>query len=327
MFGTRAHSLAFLSLLTAVGCGDDTTSAEGSASSTSSTSGVDAGSSSDSTSAAVTGSTTLGSTSGAGSGSGSGSSTATGEPSSSSGAETSGTSDASTSEGTTSTTSTGETGDETGGVATVCEDGGALVLSWSLQVPGGVYPDDIPEDLTATCSFAPSMTAGEIPFTCDGVDFLVAIESTPMAVLPDEAQSVEVRIHRQVGPLGFPDFWVELGFADGQRVWLINSSVLAPNNNTVELPYDMALSDQDCGPYNIGNPIQPEDPCGEQMWLGLELDLDANLTVFHGAQADGTSGGTGVGFWVATARDYGVLPKFCDFSATFYSAMVVTDAE
>jgi len=227
--------------------------------------------------------------------------------------------------GSTTTSSTEETGDETGGVATVCEDGGELVLQWSLQVPGGIYPDDIPEDLSATCSFAPSMTAGEVPLSCDDVNLLVTIESTPAAVLPDEAQSVEVRIHRQVGPLGFPDFWVQLDFTDGRQLSLVNSSVLQPNNNTVELPYSMALSDEECGPYNIGNPLQPEDPCGEQMWLGLELDLDANLTVFHGAQADGTSEGNDVGFWVAAARDYGVLPKFCDFSATFYSAMVVTD--
>lgn len=322
MLGARGHHLVFLSLLASLGCGDDVTSAEGSGSSTSSGTGVDAstGANTTATASGSTGGTTGGSTSGSTTAV-TGSSSSGSDGSSSSGDTTGG----STSEGTTS--STEETGDETGGVTTVCEDGGALVLQWSLQVPGGIYPDDIPEDLTATCSFAPSMTAGELPFTCGEVDFLVTIESTPMAALPDAAQSVDVRIHRQVGPLGFPDFWVQLDFADGEQFWLVNSSVLQPNNNTVELPYGMVLSEEECGPYNIGNPIQPEDPCGDQMWLGLELDLDNDLRVFHGAQAEGASAGNDVGFWVQSARDYGVLPKFCDFSATFYSAMVVTAAE
>ena len=323
MLGARGHHLIFLSLFVSVGCGDDVTSAEGSDSSTSSSTGADPSAGSNTTGTAP------GTSGGSTGGSASGSSTAVTEAGSSSGSDDSstfgGTTEAGTTDGTTS--STDQTGDETGGVATVCEDGGEFVLQWSLQVPGGVYPDDIPEDLSATCSFAPSMTAGEIPFTCNDVDFVVTIGSTPMAVLPDAAQSVEVRIHRQVGPLGFPDFWVQLNFADGVQLWLVNSSVLQPSNNTVELPYGMALSEEDCGPYNIGNPIQPEDPCGDQMWLGLELDLDDDLRVFHGAQAEGASAGNDVGFWVQSARDYGVLPKFCDFSATFYSAMVLTEAE
>ncbi len=318
MLGTRRQHLISLSLFAALGCGDDVTAADGSGSSSSST-GTEA-STGDGTTPSSSSST---STSGSSSGSTSGSTTAvegsTSGSSSSGGDDTTG---GDTTDGTSSTT-----GDETGGVATVCEEGGEFVLSWSLQVPAGTFPDDIPEDLTATCAFAPSITAGEIPFTCDAVEFLVTIESTPMAVLPDEPQAVDVRIHRQAGPLGFPDVWVELGFADGQRISLINSSVLVPNNNTVELPYGMVLSDEDCGPYNVGNPFQPEDPCGDQMWLGLQLDLDADLTVFHGAQAEGAIDGTSVGFWVAAARDYGVLPKFCDISATFYSAMVVTAAE
>lgn len=323
MFGTRGHNLVFLSLFAAIGCGDDVTSADGSGSSTSST-GAETSSGAGPTTEAS------GSSGGSTSGSSSGSTTTAPGSSSSSGDDSTTTSEGTTESSTgadSTTTSTEETGDETGGVATVCEDGGELVLQWSIQAPGGVFPDDIPEDLTATCSFTPSMTAGEIPLSCDGLDLLVTIESTPVAVLPDTAQSVEVRVHRQAGPLGFPDFWVDLVFADGQALWLVSSSVLTPNNNTVELPYGMVLSEQDCGPYNIGNPLQPEDPCGEQMWLGLELDLDESLTVFHGAQADGTTAGTDVGFWVAAARDYGVLPKFCDFSATFYSAMVVTEAE
>lgn len=307
------------------------TSADGSGSSTSSSTGAEASTGGGTN---PSGSGSSGGTTGSSSGSTSGSTTVVGTSTSSSSGDSSSTSsgdDTTGSETTVGTTSsaedTGDTGDETGGVATVCEEGGELVLTWSVSVPGGTFPDDIPEDLSESCAFTPSAIAGEIPFTCEGVDFLVTIESTPAAVLPDTAQAVEVRLHRQAGPLGFPDFWVDLGFADGERVSLISSSVLQPNNNTVEIPYSMALSEEECGPYNIGNPIQPKDPCGDQMWLGLEIDLDANLTVFHGSHAEGENDGNDVGFWVAAARDYGVLPKFCDFSATFYSAMVVTGGE
>ncbi|MGH1348600.1 MAG: hypothetical protein ACRBN8_44060 [Nannocystales bacterium] len=326
MVGTRGHNLVFLSVFAALGCGDDATSAEGSGSSASSTTdganastGEGGNSSTAASDSASSGGTTDASSSGTTVGVASSTGSSTGEP-----ATSAGTTDAGTTGG---TASTEETGDETGGTATVCADGGEFVLQWGLQVPGGIFPDDVPEDLTATCSFTPSVAAGEIPFTCNGVDFLVTVESTPVAALPDTAQSVEVRLHRQIGPLGFPDFWVDLEFADGQRFSFINSSVLVPNNNTVELPYGMVLSEEDCGPYNIGNPFQPEDPCGEQMWHGLRLDLDTDVTVFHGAHAEGASSGVDVGFWVATARDYGVLPKTCDFAARFYSAMVVTAAE
>ncbi len=239
--------------------------------------------------------------------------------SSSSGSETTG---GSSSDSSSDSSSSGET---TGGAAEACEDGGQLVLSWGLQVPGGVYPDDIPTDLDATCAFSPSATPGELPLACGkGLDLLVTVESDPPVVLPAEGQPVEVRVHRQPGPLGFPDFWVELTFEEGRRFSFVSSSVLVPNNETVELPFDMALSAADCGPFNIGTPFEPEDPCGDQMWLGLDLSLDDPLTVFHGTYGSGMSGGDEVGVWVGTARDYGVLPKFCDIAPAFFTTMVVS---
>jgi|GEM_PF-2293449 len=311
-------AIALLSSLALAACADDVSSGEGSGTDSSSSTGADTGTSNPSTTGASatgtgsTGDTTSDASTGAADSTGTTGSTddtTTGESSSGS-----------------SGSSSGSTGGETGGVATVCEEGGEAVLLFGIQVPGGDFPNDIPTDLVESCSFTPSLAVGEMPVACDGLDLVFTVESTPMVDLPDVAQAVDVRLHRAPGPLGFPNFWVQLDFADGEQFSFVNSSVLPPPNATVELPYSMALSEQDCGPFNIGTPFQPEDPCGDQMWLGVDLDLDENLTVFHGAYAAGTSGGANVGVWVGSARDYGVLPKTCDFAASFFTTMVVTEA-
>ncbi|MCR9164030.1 MAG: hypothetical protein ACE37F_01980 [Nannocystaceae bacterium] len=304
-----------LALALLAGCGDDTTAADGSGStsSTGSTSEESVGS------AGPTGGAT-GSSSSTDASSSEG-----GDVSTSTGDDPSGTSSGSSSvtdPSTTSDSSSSDTTDETGGMSTVCEDGGDLVLQWGLQVPGGVYPDDIPTDLVETCAYTPQV--GALALSCPSVDLVVTVESTPAVDLPADASNVDVRLHRAVGPLGFPDFWMEIDFDGGQNFSFVSSSVFDPPNATVELPHSMALSDQDCGPFDIGTPFEPMDPCGEQMWLGVELDLDAQLTVFHGSYAAGTSAGEDVGVWVGTARDYGTLPQFCDFAPAFFTTMVVT---
>ena len=310
---TCRFSLA-LSLLAA--CGDDTTAADGSGSTSSSTSGSEASVTSASSSDEVTGSTDLTSSTGSADEStstgGESSATSTGIGSTGSTGEGSSSGDSSSSEG----------GDETGGVSTVCEDGGELVLQWGLQVPGGIYPDDIPTDLIETCAYTPA--PGALTLDCPSVDLVVTVESTPAVDLPADAGNAAVRLHRAIGPLGFPDFWMEIDF-DGERNFsFVSSSVFVPPNATVELPHGMSLSEEECGPFNIGTPFEPEDPCGDQMWLGVDLDLDVPTTVFHGTYADGTIDGDDVGVWVGTARDYGTLPQFCDFAASFFTTMVVT---
>lgn len=304
-----------LALAVLGGCGDDTTATEGSGSSSSSTSGSDTSVTSASSGDEVTSST--GSTDPT-------SSTGSADGSSSTGvAETTGTTGGTGGTGSSSGgASSSESGDETGGVATVCEEGGELVLQWGLQVPGGIYPDDIPTDLVETCAYTPQ--AGALGLDCPSVDLVVTVESTPAVDLPAEASNVDVRLHRAVGPLGFPDFWMDIDFGGARNFSFVSSSVFAPPNATVELPHGMSLSDEDCGPFNIGTPFEPKDPCGDQMWLGVELDLDVPLTVFHGAYADGTVDGDDVGVWVGTARDYGTLPQTCDFAASFFTTMVVT---
>lgn len=321
MLGVRKLILVSSVLVGLTACGDDTSSADGSGTgSTSTTDGGSGPTTSDTSGMTVSsGGATSGSSTGAGTTTdASGTTGSTGEETTSSTGE--------PTTGSSSSTGDESTGDETGGVATVCEDGGDLVLQWTLEVPGGTFPDDIPTDLDESCTFVPG-GAGELPIECAMADYLITVTSTPMVELPTEGQAVDIRIRRQVGPLGFPDFWVDLEFADGSALTLVSASVLQPSNDTVELPYAMALSESECGPFNIGNPIQPEDPCGDQMWQGVQLDLDVNLTVFHGTHSTGTTGGVDVDAWVGTARNYLALPKTCDISASFYNVMVATASE
>ncbi len=306
----------FAVCLAPVACGDDVSSGGGTDGGSSSTSGSGASSSGSTSDVGTTGS-------GTGTGTGTGTLAGTGTGTGTEGDTGTGTGTESGTTGTDGSSSSSSGDGTTGGVATVCDEGGEFVLLWGLQVPGGIFPDDIPTDLIETCTFTPSMIAGELPIACPELDLLFTIESTPMAELPDAAQDVDVRLHRAPGPLGFPDFWVDLQFADGPRISLVNSSVFVPPNATVELPFDMSVSDEECGPFNVGTPFQPEDPCGEQMWLGIDLALDVPYTVFHGTHAEGVADGDDVNVWVGTARDYGVLPQFCDFSAIFFSTMVI----
>lgn len=316
--------LACVVLLGTLGCGDDVSSASGSEGSSSSTAGTTSMSEETSTSAET--STPGSSTSTASDTTGTSGDASSTTASSSAGVSSSG-SDSSGDGSSSGDSSSSSSGGEGKGIATVCEEGGEFVLGWGLQVPGGTFPDDIPSDLIATCDFAPSLDPTEIPIACAEVVLLFTIESTPVLTLPTEPQQVDVRLHRAPGPLGFPDIWAELAFYDGPRVFVANSSVLDPASPTIELPYDMVLSEEECGPYNIGTPLEPKDNCGDQMWHGVELDLDEDATVFHGTHLMGSNEGDEVGVWVQTARDYGKLPQFCDIPVRFFSFMVVSETE
>lgn len=296
-------------------CGDDASTTDGGG--TSSTGGaVATGTTGDAATTDASGETTSASASSSG-----------GAASSSSGAADETGSGSSTGDGSTTTgegsTSTGEDSSSSGGgTGLACEEGGELVLTWSVQVPGGVYPDDIPTDLDETCSLLAPSDPTEIRLDCPSVDLVFMVDADPVLTLPSDAQPVAVQLRRAVGPLGFPDFWATFDFqTDGLELGLVSSSVLEPGPG-FELPFGMALSDEDCGPFTLKGPFGMVDPCGDQMWLGIDLDLDAPLTVFHGAHDAASDAGATVDAWVASARDYGDLPQFCDFAASFFTIAV-----
>ena len=310
-----------MAMLIAVGCGDDTSTADGGGSSSTSSTGADA--TTGTTGGAATSeaqTTTSGGSTSSGGGDVSSSSSSSGaadESGSSTGGASTSTGEAS------SSSSSGEGSTSTGGGGALsCEDGGEQVVSWTLQVPGGVFPDDIPTDLDETCSLLLPTGPSEIRVDCPSTDLVFTVETDPVLALPSNAQSVAVQLRRAVGPLGFPDFWATLEFqADGLELGLVNSSVLDPGPG-FDLPLGMALSAEDCGPFTLTGPFGMEDPCGDQMWLGIDLDLDAPLTVFHGAHDAAPDDGATVDAWVGTARDYGDLPQFCDIAASFFAIVV-----
>lgn len=316
-----------LAVTLSVGCGDDSTSADGgeteAATSTSSTSGTSS-TAATSTTTSTSGSTTDDpTTTEEGSSGGSAGSTGSSSGSSSDGTSTgSGSSGTGSSSGTAGSTGTTEgTGTTTGGTNEVCEEGGELVLNWGIQVIDGVYPDDIPTEMDEACVLGAAMP-GQMRVDCPSVDFFVNIESTPVIDLPDNGTALQARVHWAPGPLGFPDFWVQFDFANGLNLALAASSVLEPTTMVLDLPWEMTLSEDECGPYTLMTPFGKEDPCGDQMWLGLDLTVDdQTFTVFHGSYGEIETMNSSVQAWVGAARDYGTLPQFCDFAPAFFTTM------
>lgn len=167
-------------------------------------------------------------------------------------------------------------------------------------------------------------TPPQITVECESLTFGFEADTTPAIDLPDAPQNVDVRLHSQAGPFGFPEVWLQIDFQDGVRLAYQASSVLEPNNDTVELPLGMQLTDDTCGPYNVPGPFGMKDNCGDQEWFGLSVQLESeDLTVLHGTYGTLTDGFTAE-LWVQTARDYGTVPQFCDIPARFFSYLLLS---
>ncbi len=312
-------------LALAGGCGDDTSSADGSGTDSGSTSGPTTSTPTASATTPVTGSMTAAETL-----SSSTDDTAASTGSGSSGSGSTSDTDTNADTGTSGTDSSGsDSGSTTGTTNEVCKMGGEFVLNWGLEVIGGQFPDDLPDDLTASCTLGMATMPGQLRVECPGLQFFVNIESTPAVSLPDSGETFELRFHKAPSALGFPDLWLQLDFDSGLELALGASSVLDPNTATLDLPLDLAESNQSCGPFNIEGPFGNPDPCGDQEWLGLEVSVeDETLLGYNGSYQDLESGDTTVAFWVGSAREYLSLPKTCDISPAFYTVMTTatTDA-
>lgn len=318
-----------LALALTAGCGDDSTSAEGGETdaATSSTSSTTTTTSGTTSTTSTSTSTSAGTTTDDVTTTEDGSSTfATSEGTEGSGTDATSSGSGSTGSGSSSGTegssgSSESSGTTTGGTNEACEDGGQFVLNWGIEVIDGTFPDDIPAEMDEMCTLGAAMP-GQIRLDCPSVDFFVNIESTPAVTLPDSGTALQARVHQAPGPLGFPDFWMQFDFANGLNLALAASSVLEPTTMVLDLPWDMTLSEEGCGPYTLETPFGKEDPCGDQIWHGLDLSVEGQtFTVFHGTYGEIETANTTVQAWVGAARDYGTLPKFCDFSATFFTTM------
>ena len=172
---TTSRALALIALSTlAPACGDDgsaTTAATESAGSTATAEAT--GSTADVTSEGAT----TGESSASGSSSGATDTAATSDETSTGEASTRADTEATETAG--STGSTGSGTDTTGEL--LCEGEGQSPADWLINVIDGVYPDDVPENLSEECD----VVEGEgLRLDCPSVELAILLTAEPMPTLP-----------------------------------------------------------------------------------------------------------------------------------------------
>ena len=225
--------------------------------------------------------------------------------------------DTGTSESTSESTSDSET--DTTGSNPSCELD-MLPGEWLFSIVDGDFPNDVPEDLEDECMVVAGLP-DQIHLDCVTIELTLDLPLDPKPTLPEPGSMATLRFHHEPGWLNWPDVWIDLELADGDRFTFQVSSVLVPEQGPFVVPHSPTLTRSTCGPYVAVDDFGNEDACGEQVGLELRyLVAGQQVDAWHGTYTTQLIDDRAFEVWLTGAREYLAQPEFCDIAPTLFIA-------